>query len=213
MMLHPARQVASRGRIAPGGTYPPVHVARYSALALALLLAACSRSRTEPAPTPVPEQSVRVVGVDQPLRLGDCAEAMRRALEKPDLAVDRIPEPVSRKPDLPKRIPPSVLNKDGSAEIKVDVLVDTLGKADMKTFKVVAASNPWFVRNIQAVIGQWKFTPAQLAGCKVPRVYHFMASVPARATRPAQPAKKPATKPSTTTKPATTTKPPAATKP
>jgi hypothetical protein len=181
------------------------------ALTVFILPAALAACRAKPAAEPAPvleEQPVRVVGVDQPLKYGDCAEALRRALAKPDLAVERIPEPVSRKPDLPKRIPPSALRKDGSAEVKIDVLVDTLGKADMRTFAVVAASDPWFVRNVRAVIGQWTFAPAQLAGCKVPRVYHFMASVPPRAARTAQPAKpaaKPPAKPPA--KPAPTKKP------
>ena len=65
--------------------------------------------------------------------------------------------------------------------MKIDVIVDTLGKADLKTFKVVAASNPWLATNVKSVIGKWTFAPAQLAGCKVPRVYHFYAAAPPRA--------------------------------
>ena len=105
---------------------------------------------------------------------------MRRATVKPDLAVDHIPAPVVAKPAALQRVPKSALRKDGSADIKVDVLIDTLGKADMTTFKVVQASNPWLAKNVQSVIGKWTFSPAQLAGCKVPRIFHFMASAPAR---------------------------------
>ena len=148
----------------------------------AILLAACAKP---PAPEPAPDiemqtTSVRVAPPDQPVAPGDCAEAMRRALEKPDLAVDRIPSPVITKPGALQRPPRKALRKDGSADVKIDVLIDTLGKADMSTFKIVTTSSPWLAANVKGVIGKWKFEPAQLAGCKVPRIYHFMASAPPR---------------------------------
>jgi hypothetical protein len=64
--------------------------------------------------------------------------------------------------------------------VKIDIVVDTLGKAVMKTFTVVATSHPWLATNVKSVIGKWTFSPAQLAGCKVPRVYHFYAAAPPR---------------------------------
>lgn len=78
--------------------------------------------------------------------------------------------------------PESAFRKDGSAEIKIDVIVDTLGHPDMKTFKVVKVSNKWFTENVRRVMPKWTFTPAVLGGCKVPRIYHFMSSVPRRAS-------------------------------
>ena len=125
---------------------------------------------------------VRVASMNIGIARGDCPEALRRAKEKPDLDVDRIPSPVAMNPKPLQKVPASALRKDGSADIKVDVVIDTLGRADMKTFKVVSASHPWFATNVKSVIGKWKFTPAELAGCKVPRVYHFMASAPSRKT-------------------------------
>jgi hypothetical protein len=118
--------------------------------------------------------------IASPLKRGDCVEARRRAALQPDLDVERIPAPVAMKPAPFRGVPESALRKDGSAEIKIDVVVDTVGRADMKTFKVVKVSNRWFTENVRGVIGKWTFTPALLAGCKVPRVYHFMASLPAR---------------------------------
>ena len=115
--------------------------------------------------------------------LGRLAEAMRRAIAKPDLTVDRLPAPVVAKPAALQRPPRSALNKDGSATINVDVLIDTLGKADMKTFKVVKSSSKWLTENVRSVLPKWRFSPAELAGCKVPRVYHFMASAPPRAAK------------------------------
>jgi hypothetical protein len=147
-----------------------------------LVLAACAKSQPEPeiVPTPEPVTNARVAPADQPLRPGDCVEARRRAAEKPDLAVDRIPAPVVAKPPALQKVPRSAFRKDGSSEIKIDVLIDTLGKADMKTFTPVAVSNAWFTQNVKGVIGKWTFSPAELAGCKVARTYHFMASTPAR---------------------------------
>jgi hypothetical protein len=143
-------------------------------------LAACAKSAPETTPYVTPEtvSNARVAPAEQPVAPGDCAEALRRALAKPDLAVDRIPSPVVAKPAPLQKLPKGALRKDGSAEVKVDVLIDTLGKADMKTFTVVTASSPLLVTNVKGVISKWTFSPAQLAGCKVPRVYHFMASAP-----------------------------------
>lgn len=149
-------------------------------LAAAGALAACSSS-------PPPEADIRPQVLAEatrgslPVAPGDCAEALRRAVEKPDLVVDQLPVLVTAKPAPLQNPPRSALRKDGSAEVKIDVLIDTLGKADMKTFKVVATSSPWLATNVKGVIGKWKFAPAQLAGCKVPRIYHFYASAPPRA--------------------------------
>ena len=143
-------------------------------------LAACSSS-------PPPEADIKPQVVADaaagamPIAPGDCAEALRRAAEKPDLVVDQLPVLVTAKPKPLQNPPRSALRKDGSAEVKIDIIVDTLGKADLKTFKVVAASHPWLATNVKSVIGKWTFSPAQLAGCKVPRVYHFYAAAPPRA--------------------------------
>jgi len=144
----------------------------------ALVLTACAHSSATP--DPVPEQGARIAG---PLAYGDCVEARRRAALQADLEVDRLPAPVAMKPAPFERMPESALRKNGSAEIKIDVVVDTLGRADMKTFKVVKVSNKWFTENLRGVIPKWTFTPALLAGCKVPRVYHFMSSVAPRPGR------------------------------
>jgi hypothetical protein len=151
--------------------------------ALALLGAACAANRaprTDPDVAVQPVRTVSIAPAEQPVAPGDCAEAVRRAVAKPDLTVDRLPSPLVAKPAALQRPPRSALNKDGSAVINVDVLIDTLGKADMRTFTVVKSSNKWLTQNVKTVLPKWTFSPAQLAGCKVPRVYHFMASAPAR---------------------------------
>ena len=146
------------------------------------LVAACAKTPPQPEPEIEihPPRNVRVAPAEQPVAPGDCAEAVRRAVAKPDLTVDRLPSPVVAKPAALQKPPKGALNKDGSAVINVDVLIDTLGKADMKTFTVVKSSSKWLSDNVKGVLPKWTFAPAQLAGCKVPRVYHFMASAPAR---------------------------------
>jgi hypothetical protein len=152
---------------------------QFVSLALAALaLAGCAHSSATP--EPAPERGAQIAG---PLNYGDCVEARRRAALQSDLVVDRIPAPVAMKPAPFQQMPESALRKDGSAEIKIDILVDTLGRADMKTFKVVKVSNKWFAESVRGVIGKWTFTPALLAGCRVPRMYHFMSSVPPRSGR------------------------------
>jgi len=146
-----------------------------SCVAAVVIAAACSQN---PSPTPDVVQQARIAG---PIKPGDCVEARRRASLEPDLDVDQIPAPVAMKPTPFRNPPPTVFRKDGSAEIRIDVLIDTLGKADLTTFKVVKVSNKWFTQSVRGVIGKWTFTPAMLAGCKVPRIYHFMSTVAPRA--------------------------------
>jgi hypothetical protein len=149
----------------------------------AVFLLACSNHN--PDFTPEPVVNARVAPASE-LKHGDCVEARRRAAERPDLDVDRLPSPKAMKPAALQKVPTSALRKDGSAEVKVDVLVDTLGRADMKSFKVVTASHPWLAENVKGVIGKWRFSPAELAGCKVTRLYHFMASAPPKGVRAAR---------------------------
>jgi len=147
--------------------------------AAAALAVACASSNAAPT-TSEEAKPARLASAG--VAYGDCKEARIRAAAKPDLDVDRVPSPVAMKPRPFVGFPRSALRRDGSATIKVDVVVDTLGRARMSTFRVVDVSHPWFEKNIRTVLPKWSFSPATLAGCKVARVYHFMASLPPRAT-------------------------------
>ena len=141
------------------------------------LLVACRR---DPG---LEEVAARPMAGGSGVSYGDCVEARKRAAAKPDLDVDRVPAPVRQRPAAFQKMPADIrsqLEKKG-AVIKVDVLVDTLGRADMKTFKVVEVSNPWFADNLRGVLPAWRFSPALLAGCKVRRVYKFSATAKPRA--------------------------------
>lgn len=113
-----------------------------------------------------------------------CVVAREEATLDPRLDVDRVPAPVKMDPAPIRRpVPRSALNRDGSSVIRVEVVVDTLGKPDMATFAVLEASNAWFASGAKNAIAKWSFTPAERHGCKVPRYYLFSASSPARASR------------------------------
>lgn len=137
-------------------------------------MAACrSKSGLEETTT-----SARPVGGGAGVAYGNCVEARKRAAETPDLDVDSLPRVLRQRPAPLTNIPPAVksqLNAKGAA-VKIDVVVDTMGRANMKTFKVVESSHQWLGENLRAVIPKWTFKPAYLAGCRVPRVYKFSAT-------------------------------------
>ena len=114
---------------------------------------------------------------------GDCVEARRRAAAKPDLEVDRLPALTAQNPRPFQRMPSGVkalVDKQG-ASVKADVVIDTLGRPVMSTFKVEESKpHAWLGQNVKSIVPRWKFSPAELAGCKVPRVYKFSATAPKR---------------------------------
>jgi hypothetical protein len=108
---------------------------------------------------------------------GDCAEANRRAAENPQLDVDSVPRPVQQWkrpfPNMPSSVRREIEAK--GSNIKVDVVVDTLGRPVMNTFTVIETSHPWLAQSYKASLPTWRFRAARLSGCKVPRVYKFAA--------------------------------------
>jgi len=141
---------------------------------LALTAAACS---SNPDPSLIPDQPVRMAASDTPVRPGDCAEALRRAKAKPNAYVDRLPSPTRLVPSpLPVKSMPAAVRTAKYNAVKITVLVDTLGHADMKTFNVVTSTHPWLAESVKTAVAKWRFVPAQLAGCKVPRQFEWSAT-------------------------------------
>jgi hypothetical protein len=138
---------------------------------LAAFLAACASS---PSTTVVNARPMDVTEVAQ----GDCAEAVRRAIAEPDLEVDSLPRPVRQWqrpfPNMPWRVKQDIDAKGST--VKVDVVVDTLGRPVMSTFTVVEASHPWLVESFRKSLPSWRFRAARLSGCKVPRIWKFSAT-------------------------------------
>ena len=149
---------------------------RYLTAACAAFIAACAK------PAETVTNARPMTAAEAKLQPGDCVEARRRVALQPDYEVDRLPELVAGpRPFVPT--PASVqadIDKKGMS-FKADVVVDTLGKAKVETLKVLETSNEWFPRNLKALLPRMTFSPAQLAGCKVERVYKFQASAKPKA--------------------------------
>lgn len=165
-----------------------------SFLSIVVLSAITACAGHTPDPVTEPETvGARLGNIDAPIKRGDCAEAIRRAVAKPDMDVEKVPAPLAMTP-LPidaKKMPRGVADKNGYYQVRFQVLVDTLGKADMKTFTVVSASNAWLGTSVKAAVANWKFSPAEVAGCKVPRNYTLGVSphgkTPAKAAAATKP--------------------------
>jgi hypothetical protein len=146
-------------------------IATLSELSL-VLMSACARNPdpdTEPEMTETPVRAAPPAGA---LRRGDCREAVRLAVAKPDLEVDRLATPhTSVASAVTGKSMPTAVKRAKYNEVRVTVIVDTLGKADMKTFTVVKTTHPWLASSFKTAVAKWTFEPAQLAGCKVPRLW------------------------------------------
>ena len=49
-------------------------------------------------------------------------------------------------------------------------VVDTLGRADMRTFQVLASTNDLFSESLRAALAKWRFYPAEAGGRKVKQI-------------------------------------------
>lgn len=134
-------------------------------LALCVLAAACAP--TAPAPAPAP--AVTAGGGAR------CREVARRAARQPTLRVDVLPTPIKQTPPILRGPFPRGVIRNGYAEIHATVVVDTLGRPVMRTFHVEKTSHPYLARDVRSGIQHWRFAPAQLEGCLVPRVYRVDA--------------------------------------
>jgi protein TonB len=93
---------------------------------------------------------------------GDAGEPLFAAqVEKP--AIPRNGNPSPKYPSLleSSRVEGTVL---------VQFVVDTLGVADMSTFKVLDASNDLFAESTRATLSNWRFYPAEAGGKKVKEI-------------------------------------------
>lgn len=155
--------------------FPSRASARLLACALTSLAAAACASN--PDPDMVPDQPVRIATPMVPIRYGDCVEARRRAADQANLPVDRLPSPRRLVPSpLPGKTMPDDVRTAKYNAVKITVVVDTMGRADMRTFEVVRSTHPWLAASVKSAVAKWKFEPAQLAGCKVPRIFEWGAT-------------------------------------
>lgn len=82
-------------------------------------------------------------------------------VEKPALPRDQNPSP---------RYPSVLESSRTEGMVLAQFVVDTLGRADMRTFKVLESTNELFSSSVRAAIQQWRFYPAEAGGRKVKQI-------------------------------------------
>src|SRR5688572_4463068 len=83
----------------------------------------------------------------------------------------QVEKPVLAKPDNPPpRYPAHLRARSVHGEVVAQFVVDTTGRAEMRTFKVLEASHEDFVKAVRDVVPRMRFTPAEIAGCKVRQI-------------------------------------------
>jgi periplasmic protein TonB len=66
---------------------------------------------------------------------------------------------------------PSLLERSRiEGSVLVQFVVDTLGRADMQSFKVLDSSNELFAQSLRSTLPKWRFYPAEAGGRKVKQI-------------------------------------------
>ena len=79
-------------------------------------------------------------------------------VEKPALTKEGNPQP---------KYPSMLQSANVEGEVLVQFVVDTSGKAEMSTFKILKASNDLFAQEVRRVLPFYRFYPAEAGGRKV----------------------------------------------
>jgi len=146
--------------------------AAHALVACLVLLAGSAACASAPKDPPVTNAQLLAPPKDS------CVTAREDAAADPRLDVERVPTPKAMvPPPIKTPVPRTVLRASRGTEIRAEVLVDTLGRPDMATFKMLATPNAWYTTNLKAAMAQWSFEPALRNGCKVPRFYQFMVDL------------------------------------
>jgi protein TonB len=82
-------------------------------------------------------------------------------VEKPALPREGNPNP---------KYPSMLETSRVEGEVLAQFVVDTMGKADMSTYKVLQASNDLFASSLKSTLPQWRFYPAEAGGHKVKQI-------------------------------------------
>src|SRR5512140_614607 len=82
-------------------------------------------------------------------------------VEKPALPREGNPNP---------KYPSMLESSRVEGEVLAQFVVDTTGKADMSTFKVLSSSNELFASSLKSTLPQWKFYLAEAGGHKVKQI-------------------------------------------
>ena len=65
------------------------------------------------------------------------------------------------------RYPDVLRSAKVEGEVVAQFVVDTTGRADMRTFKVLKSSNDLFTKSVKSALANMKFYPAEVGGRKV----------------------------------------------
>ena len=80
----------------------------------------------------------------------------------------QVEKQVAVTPDNPRpRYPDMLRSSNVEGEVLAQFVVDTTGRADMSSFKVLKSTHDMFTNSVKAVLPQMKFYPAEVGGRKV----------------------------------------------
>jgi TonB family protein len=123
--------------------------------AISLILLACGPKRYEPEPASISSTDSIAVTADSTAPGGPLFEFQ---VTKPVLPMEDNPYP---------RYPYQMAAIRAEGEVLVQFVVDTLGRAEMSTYKVLKATNPEFAQSVHDVVRLMKFHSAEKDGKKV----------------------------------------------
>jgi protein TonB len=93
----------------------------------------------------------------------------------------QVEKPAEMLSDSPKPKYPSVLESSGIAgEVQAQFVVNSSGKADLDSFKVLKSTNELFTQAVKSVLPRMRFSPAQIGGKPVNQLVQqsFQFAVP-----------------------------------
>ena len=79
--------------------------------------------------------------------------------------VDRAPRIVGT--PIPPAFPTALRERGIGGRVAVQFVVDTLGRAEMGSLRIVEASDPQFAQSVRAVLPRYRFSPGEVDGRRV----------------------------------------------
>ncbi len=73
------------------------------------------------------------------------------------------PLPSNQPPHYPEQL--QAMNIEGT--VLAEFVIDTLGRADLESFKVLKSTHEAFSKEVRAALARWRFRPAEIGGRKV----------------------------------------------
>ena len=96
------------------------------------------------------------------------AEKILYALRPPKFEFQVEKPAIAEAGNPPPRYPETMRSQRISGEVLVQFVVDTTGRADLRTFKILRSTHPDFAWAVRLILGRYRFLPAETEGRKVP---------------------------------------------